>query len=80
MAIMIDTGTEVSILRRGLFRTKDLTTIPETIRLKTVTEESTGIIGEAEVDICIGQLKKKHRRVGMDFISCYGLTIDPVIQ
>ena len=39
VAIRIDTGAEVSVLRRGLLRAKDLRTIPETIRLKTVTEE-----------------------------------------
>ena len=61
MAITIDTGTEISILRKGLLIAKDLRTIPETIRLKTVTGESTPIMGEAEVEICIGQLKIKHR-------------------
>ena len=88
VAITIDTGAEVSILRRGLLRAKDLRTIPETIRLKTVTGESTPVMGETEAEICIGQLKKKHRSLvtnieddfilGMDLISCYGLRVDPL--
>ena len=57
----------------------------ETIRLKTVTGESTPIMGEAEVGICIGQLKIKHRTLvanieddfilGVDLISRRGLTV-----
>ena len=81
VAITIDNniGVEVSVLRRELLRPKDLTTIPERIRLKTVTGESTPIMGEAEVEICIGQLKIKHRALvanieddsilGMDFVA-----------
>ena len=53
MVITIDTGAEVSILRRGILRAKDLRPMPETIRLKTVTGESTPIMGESEVKICI---------------------------
>ena len=33
-AVTINTGTGVSILRKGLLRAKDLRTIPKTIRLK----------------------------------------------
>ena len=61
VAITMDTGAKVSILRRRPLKARDLRTIPETIRLKTVTGESTPIMGEAEVEICIGQLKIKHR-------------------
>ena len=87
-AITIDTGAEVSIVRKGLVRAEDVEPIPETIRLKTVTGESTPIMGEAEVEICVGQLKIRHRALvasmeddfilGMDLISRHGLTIDPV--
>ncbi|XP_063920746.1 uncharacterized protein LOC135135580 [Zophobas morio] len=38
---------------RGILRAKDLRPMPETIRLKTVTGESTPIMGESEVKICI---------------------------
>ena len=87
-AITIDTGAEVSIIRRGLVRAKDLATSSETIRLKTVTGESAPIMGQAEVEIYIGQLKIRHRALvagieddfilGMDLISRHGLTVDPV--
>ena len=43
--------------------TKDLRTIRETIRLKTVTGELMPIMGEAEVEIWIGQLKIKQGTV-----------------
>ena len=59
--LTMDTCAKVSILRRRPLKAKDLRTIPETIRLKTVTGESTPIMGEAEVEICIGQLKIKYR-------------------
>ena len=36
-AITIDTGAEVSIVRKGLVRAEDVEPIPETIRLTTVT-------------------------------------------
>ena len=42
-AITIDTGAEVSVVRKGLVRAEDVQTIPETIRLKSVTGESTPI-------------------------------------
>ena len=42
-------------------RAEDVEPIPETIRLKTVTGESTPIMGEASVEICIGQLRIRHR-------------------
>ncbi|KAJ3652222.1 hypothetical protein Zmor_018205 [Zophobas morio] len=87
-AITIDTGAEVSIVRNGLVRAEDVEVIPETIRLKTVIGESTLIMGEAEVEICVGQLKISHRVLvanmeddfilGMDLISRRGLTIDPM--
>ena len=89
-AITIDTGAEVSIVRKGLVRAEDVEPIPETIRLKTVTGESTPIMGEASVEICIGQLRIRHRALvasmeddfilRMDLISRHGLTIDPVRQ
>ena len=57
-------------------------------QLKTVTGESTPIMSEAWVEICIGQLRIRHRVlvasmeddfiVGMDLINRHGLTIDPV--
>ena len=47
-AITIDTGAEVE-------------PIPETIRTKTVTGESTPIMCEASLEICIGQLRIRHR-------------------
>ena len=85
-AITIHTGAEVSIVRKRFARTKD--TIPETIKLKTVTGESTPIIGEASVEIGIGQLRTRYRTLvasmedvfisGMDLISRYGSRIDPV--
>ena len=44
-------------------------------------------MGEVEVEICIGQLKIKHRALvaniedgfilEIDLISCHGLTVDP---
>ncbi|KAJ3662413.1 hypothetical protein Zmor_006763 [Zophobas morio] len=84
----IDTGAEVSIVRKGLVRAEDVEPTPETIRLKIVTEESTPIMGKASVEICIGQLRIRHRALvasmghdfilGMDLISRLGLTIDPV--
>ena len=40
VAVTIDTGAEVSIIRRGLVRAKDLATSSETIKLKTVTGRS----------------------------------------
>ena len=59
--------------------------IPKTIRLKSVTEESTPIMGEAWVEIGIGQLRIRHRDLvasmeddfilGMGLISHHGLTI-----
>ena len=76
VAITIDTGAEVSILRRGLLRAKDLGTVRKTIRLNTVTGESTPIVGKAEVEICIGHLKDDFI-LGMDLINCHGLTVDP---
>ncbi|KAJ3659394.1 hypothetical protein Zmor_011084 [Zophobas morio] len=57
VAITIDTGAEVSLLRRLLLVAKNVMSIPETIRLKI----GTPIMGEAEVEICISQLKIKHR-------------------
>ena len=48
-AITINTGAEVSIVRKGLVRAEDVEPTPETIRLKTATGESTPIIGEALV-------------------------------
>ena len=69
-------------------RAEDVEHTPETIRLKIVTGESTSIIGEVEVEICVGQLRIRHRALvanmeddfilGMDLISRHGLTIDPV--
>ncbi|KAJ3651553.1 hypothetical protein Zmor_017585 [Zophobas morio] len=60
----------------------------EKIRLKTVTGESAPIMGQAEVEIYIGQLKIRYRALvagieddfilGMDLISRHGLTVDPV--
>ncbi|KAJ3658600.1 hypothetical protein Zmor_010330 [Zophobas morio] len=89
-AVTIDTGAEVLIVRKGLVRAEDVEVIPETIRLKTVTGESTPIMGEASVEICIGQLRIRHRALvasmeddfilRMDLISRHGLTIDPVRQ
>ena len=35
-AITIDTGAEVSIVRKGLVRAEDVEPIPETVKLKTV--------------------------------------------
>ena len=71
-------------------RAEDVQTIPETIRLKTVTGESTPIMGEASVEIGIGQLRIRHRAVvatmeddliwGRDLNSRHGLTVDPVRQ
>ena len=85
-AIIIDTGAEVSIVGRGLVRAEDVETIPEMVRLKTITGESTPIMGEAWVEICIGQLRIRHRAlvasteddfiVEMDLISRRKLTID----
>ena len=40
-AMTIDTSAEVSVVRKGLVRTEDVAAIPEMIRLKTVTGEST---------------------------------------
>ena len=87
-ANVIYTGAEVSIVRRGVMRPEDVETTPETIRLKTVTGESTPIMGEASVEICIGQLRIRHRTLvanmeddlifGMDLSSHRGLTVDPV--
>ncbi|KAJ3666890.1 hypothetical protein Zmor_002315 [Zophobas morio] len=54
--ITIDTNGEVSTVRRGFVGAEDLGTISETIRLKTVTGELTPIMGEATVEIYIGQL------------------------
>ena len=48
-AITIDTGAEVSIVRKGLVRAEDVEPILETIRLKTVTGESMPIMGEASI-------------------------------
>ena len=48
-------------MRKGLVRAEDIEAIPETSRLKTVTGESTPIMCEASVEICIGQLKIRHR-------------------
>ena len=69
-------------------RTEDVEAILETIRLKTVIEESTPILAEASVEIYIGQLRIKRRALvarmeddfilGMDLISYHGLTNDPV--
>ena len=56
-AIIIDTGTEVSIVHKGIVRAEDVEPISETIRLKTVTGESTPIMDEAMVEIDIGQLR-----------------------
>ena len=47
-AITIDSGAEVSIIRRGLVRAEDLATSSERIRLKTVTGEPAPIMGQAE--------------------------------
>ena len=58
-AITIDTDAEVFV-RKGLTRAKDVEPIPETIRLKTVTGKSTPIMGEASVEICIGQPRIRH--------------------
>ena len=87
-AITINTGAEVPIVRKGLVRAEDLAAIPETIRLKTVTGKSTPIMGEGSVEICIGQLRIRHRVLvasmeddfilGMNLISRHGLTIDPI--
>ena len=67
---------------------KDLATSSETIRLKTVTGltgESAPIMGQAEVEIYIGQQKIRHRALvagfkddfilGMDLISRHGLMV-----
>ena len=69
-------------------KAEDIELIPETIRLKTLTGESTPLTGEASVEICVGQLRIKHWAfvanmeddfiLGMDLISRHGLTIDPV--
>ena len=69
-------------------RAEDVETIAETIRLKTVTGESTPIMGEQSVKICIDQLRIRHRALvasmkndlilGVDLISRHGLTVDPV--
>ena len=77
VASTIETGAEVSILRKEVLRAKDLR-----------TGESMPIMSKAEVQICIGQLKIKHRALmaniendfilGMDLINCHGLTVDPV--
>ena len=56
---MIDTG---AIVRRKLVRAEDIRSIPETIKLKSVTRESTPIMNEA----------------GIDLISSHGLIVDPV--
>ena len=53
-AMIIDTGAEVSIVRRGLVRAEDVEAVPEAIRLKIVTGESTPIMGAASVEIYIG--------------------------
>ena len=89
-AITIDTGAEVSIIRRGLVRAKDLATSSETIKLKTVTGELAPIMGQTEVEIYIGQLKIRHRALvagievdfilGIDLISRHGLTVDPGLR
>ena len=52
--MIIDTGAEVSIVRRGLVRAEDVEAVPEAIRLKIVTGESTPIMGAASVEIYIG--------------------------
>ena len=66
-------------------RVEDIKTISETMRLKTVTGESTPIMGETSVEIYIGQLRKRHRVFvagmdddfvfGMDLISHHRLTV-----
>ncbi|KAJ3659195.1 hypothetical protein Zmor_010896 [Zophobas morio] len=88
IAITIDTSAEVSIIRLALVTAKVLATSSETIRLNTVSGESAPIMGQAEVEIDIGQLKISHRALvagmeddfilGMDLISRHGLTVDPV--
>ncbi|KAJ3664941.1 hypothetical protein Zmor_000472 [Zophobas morio] len=60
-AINIYTVAKVSIVRKGFVRAEDVEPIPETIRLKTVTGESTPIMGEASAEICIGQRRIRHR-------------------
>ena len=87
-AIIIDTGAEVSTVRKGLVRVEDVEPVTEMIRLKTVTGESTPITSEASVEICIGQLRIRHWALvasmedgfilEIDLIRCHGLTIDLV--
>ena len=75
-AITFDTGAEVSIVRKGLVRAEEVETIPESIRLKIVTGESTSIM-----------LRVRHRALvvieddfifGMDLVRRHRLTSDPV--
>ncbi|KAJ3655398.1 hypothetical protein Zmor_014530 [Zophobas morio] len=71
-AITIDTGAEELIVRKRLMRVEDGYTITS----------------DASVEICIGQLRIRHRALvasmeddfilGMDLISRHGLTIDPM--
>ena len=81
-ALTIDTSAEVSIVRKWLVRAEDVEPIPEMIKLKTVTGESTPIVGEASVEFqTYGTLvasMKDDFILGMDLISRHGLTIDPV--
>ena len=87
-AITTNTGPEVSIVGKGIVGAEDVEPIPETIRSKTVTEESTPIMGEATVEIDIGQLRIRRRALvasmeddfilEMDLISRHELAIDLV--
>lgn len=86
--ITIDTGARVFIVRRKLVRAEDIRSIPETIKLKSVTGESTPIMNEAAIKIHIVRLRIRHRAfmasmednfiLGIDLISNHGLTVDPV--
>ncbi|KAJ3641514.1 hypothetical protein Zmor_028019 [Zophobas morio] len=85
--IIIDTGAEVSLARRSRLQNCQIKSVYTATNVKTVTGETTPVLGTAVVNVELGRLRIKHEVLvaeiaddfilGMDLISRYGLMIDP---
>lgn len=83
--VTVDTGAMVSIIKKNIAPT--VRPLMEKVLLRTVTGETSPAIGEAEVEVELGQLRIRHRVLvadidddfimGMDLIGKYGLAYDP---
>ncbi|KAJ3645617.1 hypothetical protein Zmor_023259 [Zophobas morio] len=85
--IIIDTGAEVSLARRSRLQNCQIKSVYTATNVKTVTGETTPVLGTAVVNVELGRLRIRHEVLvaeiaddfilGMDLISRYGLMIDP---